>query len=91
MLGLIAYDTDLCRPACVLVAAGMGAGVEMSKRFKTELWLLAPTPAMRVMPVEHEKQLQDLINITEAKNMDLLSDADVNRLFERMGIERPAA
>lgn len=44
MLGLIAYDTDLKRPACVLVAAGMGGDPKISQRFKNELWLFAPTP-----------------------------------------------
>lgn len=45
---LIAYDCRLKRPGCVLVAAGIGADPEVSKRFPSETWLLAPTDDMRV-------------------------------------------
>lgn len=45
---LVAFDVKLMRPACVLVAAGLGASSEAAKRFPTESWLLAPTDDMSV-------------------------------------------
>jgi hypothetical protein len=44
----VAFDTKLMRPACVLVAAGLGASIDAAKRFPTEWWLLAPTDDMGV-------------------------------------------
>lgn len=44
----LAYDITLGRPACVLVAAGLGADVDASRVFPVKSWLLAPTPDMRV-------------------------------------------
>ena len=44
----VAFDTKLMRPACALVAAGLGASTDAAKRFPTESWLLAPTDDMGV-------------------------------------------
>jgi len=44
----VAFDTKLMRPACVLVAAGLGGSTEAAKRFPVETWLLAPTENMGV-------------------------------------------
>jgi hypothetical protein len=60
----IAYDCTLYQPACVLVAAGLGADTNTSKEFSTEIWLLAPTPNMRVYKLENETQLERLIALT---------------------------
>ncbi len=62
---VLAYDTVLKRPACVLVAAGMLADTWPCHKFKTEDWLLAPTPNMGRYPVENMEMLQKIINITE--------------------------
>ena len=59
----VAYDIKLMQPACVLVAAGMGASTDASKRFPSELWLLTPTPGMRVYETTPE-QLESLISKT---------------------------
>jgi hypothetical protein len=60
----IAYDIKLKRPACVLVAAGMGADAQLAHRFHVDHWLLAPTPDMRVYPIT-EQQLSQLVLLTD--------------------------
>lgn len=52
---LLAYDCKLKRPGCVLVAAGIGADPNASKRFPSEAWLLYPTPDMRVYEATDEQ------------------------------------
>jgi hypothetical protein len=61
----IAYDCQLKRPACVLVAAGMGADSSLAQHFNTQDWLLAPTPDMAVYECTPD-QLAKLVKITEA-------------------------
>ena len=56
----IAFDIKLMKPACVLVAAGMGADSRVAQRFDTDDWLLSPTPDMAVYEIT-EEQLQQLI------------------------------
>jgi hypothetical protein len=52
----IAFDTELKRPGCVLVAAAIGADTDIPSRyFDNDTWLLAPTPAMRVYDVTDEQ------------------------------------
>lgn len=60
----IAYDTVLKRPACVLVAAGVGGDTHLAQLFETKYWLLAPTENLSVYEVT-EEQLKKLIKITE--------------------------
>ena len=45
---LLAYDVQQRRPGCVLLAAAMGADTSAAKAFPSELWLVAPTPGLRV-------------------------------------------
>ncbi|ARQ95414.1 hypothetical protein [Bradyrhizobium phage BDU-MI-1] len=61
----IAFDIKLMRPACVLVAAGMGADSNLASRFETKDWLLAPTPDMGVYEI-NEIQLDQLVKKVEA-------------------------
>lgn len=63
----VAFDCDLMRPACVLVAAGIGGSVEAAKRFPTETWLLAPTDGMRVY-MAAPAQLDLLVRRVEVAN-----------------------
>ncbi len=56
----LAYDITLMRPACVLVAAGMGADTEASSAFDPSAWLLIPTPNMKVYETTPE-QLRRLV------------------------------
>ncbi len=56
----LAYDIKLKRPACVLVAAGMGACTKAAGRFPVETWLLHPTPDMAVYETS-EVQLEYLV------------------------------
>lgn len=60
----IAYDTELKRPACVLVAVGMGADREPAMWFDPKHWLLAPTPDMHVYEIT-PSQLRWLVYYTE--------------------------
>lgn len=71
---LLAYDMELCRPGCVLVAAALGADSDASSRFDTRTWLLAPTPTMRVYRIT-ESQLVDAVRRTE----ELYNDAEPRR------------
>lgn len=57
----IAYDCSQDRPACVLVAAGLGADSSLASRFPTKSWLLAPTPDMGVYEVS-EAELKILVD-----------------------------
>lgn len=56
----IAYDCELKRPACVLVAAGMGADSNLAHYFDPQDWLLSPTPALKVYECTPE-QLAKLV------------------------------
>ena len=60
MDNLLAFDISLMRPACVLVAAGMGANTRLAHEFPLNSWLLAPTDNMRVYRITDE-QLTQLI------------------------------
>lgn len=62
----IAYDIELMRPACVIVAASMGADSDLAHWFDTQDWLLAPTPNMKVYPVT-EDQVDQLVVMTREK------------------------
>ena len=60
----IAFDIKLMKPACVLVAAGLGADFRLAHRFDTNDWLLSPTPDMSVYEIT-EEQLRQLIQKTK--------------------------
>lgn len=63
---LVAYDTELMRPGCVMVAAGLGADSSIpSMYFEVDDWLLYPTRNMKVYRVT-ESQLAQLVAKTEA-------------------------
>jgi hypothetical protein len=61
----VAYDKKLMRPACVLVAAAMGADPAAASEFDAQDWLLAPTTDMRVYETTLP-QLMKLIIMTRA-------------------------
>lgn len=61
----VAYDATLKRPACVLVAAGLGADTDAALRFPTEAWLLFPTDDMKVYETTPE-QLDMLVAMANA-------------------------
>ncbi len=63
MIMKIAYDCELKRPACALVAAGMGADSTLAQYFHPQDWLLSPTPTMAVYECTPE-QLAKLIEMT---------------------------
>jgi len=65
----VAYDIKLMRPACVLVAAGMGADSHLCHSFDADDWLLAPTDDMAVYNVTDD-QLQQLIQKTKAAHKE---------------------
>jgi hypothetical protein len=60
----VAFDIELMRPGCVLVAAALGADMEPCSHFDTDSWLLAPTPGMRVFETTPE-QLKTLVRVVE--------------------------
>ncbi len=63
----VAYDCKLKRPACVLIAAALGADSNLAHHFDTEDWLLAPTPDMGVYECTPD-QLEQLVETTAARN-----------------------
>lgn len=65
----VAFDPELGRPACVLVAAGMGASTEAAKRFPVESWLLSPTPGMGVYRTTPE-QLDAIVASVKRDGLD---------------------
>ena len=60
----IAYDINLMRPACVLVAAGAGGDSSLAHEFNVDDWLLSPTDDLRVYDVTDD-QLKQLVQMTE--------------------------
>jgi len=56
----IAFDVELMRPACVLVAAGYGADSSVPSLFPTDSWLLHPTDDMAVFEITDD-QLEILV------------------------------
>jgi hypothetical protein len=59
----LAYDVELMRPACVLIAVAMGADRSPTLRFPSERWLLAPTSGTHVYEI-NEVQLGRLVAMT---------------------------
>lgn len=68
ILGIIAYDTTLYRPGCALIQAALGGSSELAQEFPTDLWLLVPTPNMKVYPVRDRKFLDMLIDTSRHYN-----------------------
>jgi hypothetical protein len=62
----VAFDVKLMRPACVLVAAAMGADLECASQFHAEDWLLAPTPDMEVYGVTPDQLAQLVEKVSNA-------------------------
>lgn len=60
----IAYDCEQRRPACPLIQIGMGGNRYAAYEFPTQTWLQYPTDAMRVYPLEDQKQLEHILGIT---------------------------
>jgi hypothetical protein len=55
------------KPACVLVAAGLGADTDLPHEFDTKHWLLAPTDDMEVYQINDE-MLSQLVAKVEAEH-----------------------
>jgi hypothetical protein len=51
----IAFDIRLMRPACALLQAAYQCDSSLADLFPTELWLLSPTPDMRVYILERNQ------------------------------------
>lgn len=62
----IAYDVVLKQPGCALLQAAFGCDPELVRDFDARVWLLAPTPNMRVYPVQNDEMLQRLVELTNA-------------------------
>lgn len=58
----IAYDAVLRRPGCALIQAAFGATIDVSLYFDSKVWLLSPTPDMRLYEVTPE-QLAILVKL----------------------------
>ena len=60
----IAFDVVEMRPGCVLIAAALGASVELAKEFPVESWILQPSDDMRVYEVTDEQLawLKEVVN-----------------------------
>jgi len=64
----IAYDVKLKRPGCAIIQAGYGCDPQVVAGFDSRLWLVAPTPDMKVYPLTDDAQLRQLIALTEEAN-----------------------
>jgi hypothetical protein len=62
----VAFDTELRRPGCVIVAASLGADTEPCSHFAAATWITHPTPGMRVFETTPE-QLTILVRMVEAE------------------------
>ena len=50
------YDTELRRPACVLLQAAVGGDTGLVNRlWRSDVWLVAPTPGMRALLATREQ------------------------------------
>jgi len=58
----IVYDAGLRRPACPLLQAALGGDSWIAGYFPSRLWLLAPTPDMKLYRLT-EEQLLTLLEI----------------------------
>lgn len=58
------FDIKRMQPGCVLLAAAMGGDPELAKRFSSEIWLLAPTPDLKVYEITPE-QFDEVLARTE--------------------------
>ena len=50
----IAFDTVLCRPACVNLQAAMGGDPHWAKMMPSETWLINITPDLKLYPMTDE-------------------------------------
>ena len=57
---VMVYDTDLRRPACVLIQAAYGCDPRLLSDlgFDARSWLLAPTPGMKKLSATRERWLR---------------------------------
>lgn len=63
----IVYDTQLFRPACVLLQAALGGTPSVAHLFPSETWLVHPTPDMTLYEATDE-QLENLVQVTKRVN-----------------------
>ena len=61
----IAFDINEMKPGCVLLQATFDCDPHIAHKFKTEHWLLAPTPEMKVYELTPQ-QLEILVDKVEA-------------------------
>lgn len=52
---LLAYDLELRRPACAILAAALGSSRELLYLWDSRLWLTAPTPGLRLYETTAEE------------------------------------
>jgi len=67
------FDMKLMRPGCVLLAAALGGDTELAKKFSTEIWLLSPTPDLKVYEITPEEfaaavpRIEQIAKLTKQK------------------------
>jgi hypothetical protein len=61
----LVYDIKLKRPGCALIQAVMGGDRGIANHFKSEHWLINPTPDLKLYETTPE-ELKTVILITEA-------------------------
>jgi hypothetical protein len=75
MIGKIAYDAKLRRPACINIQAAFGGNSRFVFKFPVETWLSEITNDMHLHPVETMEHLNQLVDITvkhhETKNIKI--------------------
>lgn len=62
----LVFDMKLKRPACVLLQAVLGGDKGIANRFSSELWLIEPTPDMKLYEINKE-QLDKLVEYMDKK------------------------
>lgn len=63
---LVAFDIELMRPGCAIVAAIMGADPQAPSQFPLDSWLLTPTEGMRVYPVTPDQLVRLVAKVESA-------------------------
>lgn len=74
----IAYDITLNRPGCAIIQGAMGGSSEAAQEFPTELWILSPTPDMKVYPVVSAEFLDMLVRKSLRHNIALMQADLIN-------------
>jgi hypothetical protein len=87
----LCFDMKLMRPASVVLSVAMDAAPHLANKFPSELWLLAPTPNLKIYEI-YEDKLKNLI-VLVTRYSSVASDLYLiclNRLSHKPRTSRPS-